>query len=635
MPSRFLVATAAALAVLPVASTADAAGRPWRLIRGSHITVVGQQSPGTLRQIAVGLEQFRAAVGTAISGAGQPPPMPTIVYAFDDRAALEPYLPLYHGRPSALAGYCHCGSATNVNTIAVSLASYSDSASIVYHEYTHVLVRNAAGGLPVWLNEGLAEFYSSFALVDHGRRAEVGRPLEHHLLLLRQRFIPVAQLLAVNAASDLYNEATRRSVFYAEAWALTHYLLVERAGGVGAVNAYIEAIAGGAAPDRAFVDAFGVPPQQMDAVLQQYVRRPVLRAAAIPLAARVEVDEPDRARTLPAAEAEARLGGIQLGVQRLAEAAPRIEAAAAAAPGIAEAQLALGLLRVQQDRMDDAWAPLERAAALAPDDFTTQYTFALMRLRHDMNAPERHRPSIEQARAALGRAAAVNPESADALAWQAFADLLVDDHLDEAEAAIRRAVRMSPGRLDFRVREAEVLLRRRQDDGARSILERVAAAAAIDPDAARQAAALLASLQERDRRAVEGLRAQTASAAPPEEAGDDAPSLANEPAPRHIVLRAVRAGEERAYGELTAIQCNASGVRFVVRVGSRTIAATAPGLDAVQTISYSAGTPLELACGPRVPADIVFLTWRPGGAPPAESIGRAIALEFVPRDYVP
>ncbi len=624
---------------------ADAAPRPWTLVRTKHVTVVGQQPARVLRNIAVQVEQFRAALGSLIRGGGPPPAMPTIVYAFDDRAALEPYLPLYDGKPSAVAGYCHCGSPTSPNIIAASLASFADSSAVVFHEYTHVLVGNAAAAVPVWLNEGLAEFYSSFAITGTGRTIEIGRPLEHHLQLLRRRgTLPIRELLAVDASSPLYNERSRRSLFYAEAWALTHYLLIGRPDGPAAVNRYLTAVGAGEAPLAAFAAAFGESPEHMDVVFGRYVRRPVLRTSVLPLGAGLDAEEPEDTRVLPAVEAEARLAGLQLGVQRTAEAAPRIEAAASAGPAVPEAQLALGLLRIQQQRMADAWAPLERAAALAPDDFTTQLTYALMLLRHDVDDRERARPSIERARAALIRALAVNPQSADALAWQAFADLLLDSHIDEAHEAIARAVALAPGRLEFRIREAEVLLREQRDEQARSILASVAGSR-TDAEAAREAESLLSAIRERDRRLAARAAALAAADSHPAPGGDPASSGASGDADaaaaspgRRIVLRTVRPGEERAYGDLVSIDCSEAGVRFEVRVGSRTIAAAARRITDVTMKSYLGDPAVAVSCGTRIPPDVVFLTWRmPSPTRPAQPgiVGEAVALEFVPRDYIP
>ena len=215
-------ATITIAAVLAIAAIGHGADRPWTLLRSEHLTVIGQESPKTLQRIAVELERFRAVVGGLIQNAQRPLPLPTHVYVFDSRKQLQPFQPVRGGRVASLAGYFHHD--TEVNAIALALENYDESAPVVFHEYTHLLVANAARSVPVWLNEGLAEYDSTYALEADGTRAHIGRPIAHHVALLRERFIPLSQLIAVDTESVLYNEGERRSIFYAEAWALTHFL---------------------------------------------------------------------------------------------------------------------------------------------------------------------------------------------------------------------------------------------------------------------------------------------------------------------------------------------------------------------------------------------------------------------------
>src|SRR5207244_12348069 len=122
-----------------------------------------------------------------------------------------------------------------------SLHRGDETSSVVFTEYAHLLMRNSGRGIPLWLNEGLAEYFSTFLLESNGREAIVGRPMAVHLALLNQRLMPVSELLAVGPASPMYNEGDRRSIFYAEAWALTHYLLIARPDGQDVVNRYLAA----------------------------------------------------------------------------------------------------------------------------------------------------------------------------------------------------------------------------------------------------------------------------------------------------------------------------------------------------------------------------------------------------------
>jgi tetratricopeptide (TPR) repeat protein len=579
-----VLAGAALLACLAV--PVRAGDRPWNRVRGHDITVVGQQSPKTLRGIAIEIEQFRLTLGAAIRAA-QVPAMPTILYAFEDRKAMEPFVPLYHGKPAMLAGYCLCGGTADANLIVASLASYADSSAIIFHEYTHLLIRDAVHTVPVWLNEGIAEYYSTFRLSDAGRRAEIGRPIEQHVQLLRHAMIPLPELLAVDQSSPLYNEGDRRSIFYAESWALTHYLLTERPNGAAAVNKYVTDVAGGTPADAAFLDAFGETPDAMNSQLSQYVRRPAFKSTWYVLDQRIEVDEPESAQTLSPAEADAQLGRIQVRVNRAAEAAPRIEAAARAASDSAETQLALALLRLNEQRPSDARAPLEKAVALAPNDFVTQYLYGLLLLRDTIDAPRGTGDKLELAHAALTRAVAANPQSADALAWQAYADFAAGTRLDEAREETRRAIALAPGEQSYR----------RQ-------LAAIEAASAEAASAERRAAAVR----------------------PPHPEAEPAPERRRAPPSLEVDLRPVQTGEERVLGDLLSIECGDEGIRFSVRVGSRVVVATAERMLDVELTSFVGTRNLTIGCGARTPPDRVYLT---------SKAGQAIAVEFLPRDYVP
>jgi tetratricopeptide (TPR) repeat protein len=443
---------------LAVAAIGDAAGRPWTLIRSEHLTVIGQPSAKTLRRIALDLEQFRIVVGGLIQNAHRPLPLPTHVYVFDSRRELQPFLPVRNGRVAALGGYFHHDG--DVNDIALALEGYDESATVVFHEYTHLLLRNAAKSIPVWLNEGLAEYYSTYGLDSGGTRAHIGRPLAHHVELLRQRFMPLSQLIAVDTTSALYNEGARRSIFYAEAWALTHYLMIEMPKGPAAINAYAAGIARGEQPDEAFRAAFGTGPADFELELRRYVQRSAFRSTVFVFPQRVTVDAPDPGRRVSEGDAGAWLGDLQRRVGRREEAAPRIEAAVAAAPSAFMPQLALGLLRLEEDRADEAWPAFERAVAAAPGDFFAQYAFGVSRLRHQAAAADQsgRTAAIDRARAALGNAAAINPSSSDAFAWLAYAEMLSDNRLGEARAAIVRAIDLAPGRVDYRLRYADICI---------------------------------------------------------------------------------------------------------------------------------------------------------------------------------
>jgi tetratricopeptide (TPR) repeat protein len=646
LPDRRVHQHTAALAIAAagvLAVTGRAADRPWTLLRGEHATIIGQQSATTLREVALKIEQFRAVVGGLIPNAQRPLPLPTVVYVFDTVKELRPFLPLSNGKPASLGGFFHHDG--EVNYIALELEGFEENARIVFHEYTHLLLRNATQSIPVWLNEGLAEYYSTYALADDGKRADIGRPIPRHVALLRQRFIPITQLIGVERSSELFNEGNRQSIFYAEAWALTHYLMIESPTGPASINAYVAAMAGGESADQAFTDAFGMAPAAFEKVLRSYVQQPTLRSLTYVFAQRVEVAPTGKEELVPVAESEAWLGDLQRRVQRVDEAATRIEASMKAAPAAAMPNLALALLRISQQRRDEAWPAFDRAAMLAPDDFLVQYTFGLnlLRERYASGSPAES-AGLDRARDVLTRAAAINPASSEALFWLAYANMMSEGRVPDARTAITRAVALAPGRLDYRLRSADISVLEDKLDEAGALLRQLARA--TDPavaDGARMRLERLAEHQSRVEARTAAMKAAAAAALADAATRTTTPPPNDRDQPREtedrvFKLREVQRNEQRAYGDLTQLECIDGRVRFHLQVGSKDIVAGAARMDVVQLTNFGASKDFTVACGKREPPDAVYLTWRL--ATPREEngstiVGDAIAVEFVPRGYTP
>src|SRR5262249_44370217 len=165
--------------------------------------------------------------------------------------------------------------------------------------------------------------------------------------------------------------------------------------------------------------------------------------------------DPGPARALTANEVDAWVGDAQRRVDRSSEGRPRIERAVAADPGSATTQMALGLLRLSQENAAAALDAFGRAAALAPDDFLVQFVCGVSRLRADPRGSDEHRT---QALAALTRATALNGTSSDAYAMLAYVQMLSESTLPEARTSIERAVALAPGRLDYRLRYADIIM---------------------------------------------------------------------------------------------------------------------------------------------------------------------------------
>src|ERR1043165_6783095 len=145
----------------------------WRSVRTNNLFVIGNADAEKLRQVAVWLEFFHSAFARLVSRNVLDSSVPTTVIVFRDDASFTPFKPIYQGRPIDLAGFFQPGD--DVNYIALSLdPDNRDPFSTAFHEYVHLHLRDNVPGVPLWLNEGLAELYGSLQFT--GNDALLGAP---------------------------------------------------------------------------------------------------------------------------------------------------------------------------------------------------------------------------------------------------------------------------------------------------------------------------------------------------------------------------------------------------------------------------------------------------------------------------
>src|SRR5215475_6695097 len=196
----------------------------WFEARTAHFNIYSCGPTQEVARLGGRLEQFRDAY-SLLAGAEAVASPPIVVIAFPTHQDLEPFLPLYQGKPANLAALFHRGS--DENLIALCLSGHgAESLDSVFHEYTHLLLRHNDLFWPLWLTEGMADVYSTFETAG-GHNVRIGKPPEHYVNLLgKQPLMPLHDLVAVTHSSPEYNERERQGMFYAESWLLTHYLML-------------------------------------------------------------------------------------------------------------------------------------------------------------------------------------------------------------------------------------------------------------------------------------------------------------------------------------------------------------------------------------------------------------------------
>src|SRR5262245_38012864 len=208
---------AAAVAALLLAIFPRPASAEWRSLRSEHFQIIGDVSVGQLRDVALQFEQFRDVVTQLIPSALRHGGAPVVVIVFPDNKAHGPFMPRVNGRTLPVAGMFVGGQ--DVNYITLSLEAGHESFAVVFHEYSHLLLRGVFANAPLWFNEGLAEYYSTFEVVNGGRTARIGKPIARHVQLLRERRMPLSQLFSIGHNSKEYTtDGLPRSILYAQSW---------------------------------------------------------------------------------------------------------------------------------------------------------------------------------------------------------------------------------------------------------------------------------------------------------------------------------------------------------------------------------------------------------------------------------
>lgn len=224
MSKRFLVLLPLALASLGWAREHTA---NWVEVRSPRFTIVTNSSEKQGRRIAVQFERMRAIFQEAYPQLEDDPDAPVVVLAIKSKGEFRALEPSAYASKKALPLHGMFVGGADKNYILMRLDSEAGNPyPVVYHEYTHLFLREADERMPLWLNEGLAEFYQRTEIYD--QEVLLGEPNQQHLMFLRQeRLLPLATLFTVDEKSPYYLEEKKGAVFYAECWALTHYLTLK------------------------------------------------------------------------------------------------------------------------------------------------------------------------------------------------------------------------------------------------------------------------------------------------------------------------------------------------------------------------------------------------------------------------
>ncbi|MGH9486630.1 MAG: DUF1570 domain-containing protein [Terriglobales bacterium] len=275
------------LALLTAAAAAKP--RPWRLVRSRHFAVYTDGSASEARHVAGQMERLRQVFHEAFPSlrlAGAQPLEIIAVRNWSEFRAVEPAR--FAQSSEKIAGVFERGQFRDFILLRLDAMDGPESLAPIYHEYTHYVFDRFRFPLPVWLNEGLAEFFQTTQIYNSS--AAVGRVDPNHLQLLRhERLIPLTQLFAVGFDSPDYHDQDQASIFYAESWALVHQLMLrDYTQHTHLLRGYLQRLSQGGDADTIAAASFGNL-DHLQKALQTYVRQ--LNYRYVQLQLRVKISQ--------------------------------------------------------------------------------------------------------------------------------------------------------------------------------------------------------------------------------------------------------------------------------------------------------------------------------------------------------
>lgn len=462
----------------PTAASASTGGSGWTQVRTPHFVVSSDAGEVAARSVAVDFEQIRELFHATFPDLRVDTPQRIQIIVARDEATMRIISPDEWGGPEHVhpSGVFHSDGEKDYVVLRLD-AEGTTAFHTSYHEYTHSLMHLNFSKVPLWVREGVAEFFGNSVLSQ--ARVTTGAADRAHLFVLtKNEWLPVETLFQVSETSPLYNEKNPASMFYAESWAIVHYLLLDpEARREDLFKKYLAAWDSGedevAAGQKALGDLGA-----FESAVKKYVRQTNWRTA-LELPGLEELDEVSwEVRPLAPAEVLALRGDYFTHRRMMDEARPLLEEAAKSGSEMVATHEALGYFYFRNSDFADAQEQMEGAIALGAADFVPYFVLGSLELR-DVAGPGDY---IRDARKNLERAAQLNPNFAPTFEALTQAYSRSADTQEKALAAAETAVKLDAESRNYRTNLAYTLLNNGKTEQARAVAERLEATAASDED---------------------------------------------------------------------------------------------------------------------------------------------------------
>jgi tetratricopeptide (TPR) repeat protein len=544
-----------------------AAEEKWIEVRSTHFTV---QTPGSEkdgRKIADQFEQIRALFHSAFPALRTDPAQPIVVIAVKNESGMKLYLPeMWETKGHTHAVGLYQQGFDKHYVILQMDAEGNNPYHALYHEYTHALIHLNFSNIPLWLDEGVAEYLGNASIAD--KESRIGLIDPGNLYVFQQnKILPIETLLAVDHSSPYYNESNRTSIFYAESWALVHYLMLSpEARQKQMLTRFMTAWSTTRDPLQAAQQTFG-DLKKFQGVLEAYIRVGNFYNGVVKNSTE-GLDKQYTTRSVPPAEVLAVRGDFFSHHNRLEAAKPLLDEAGKQAPEQPFPRAALAFYYYRAHEMQDVQREAREAIRLGDKGFITPYLEALsiQSAGQVLSGDTSKGDSLHQVIDLLSASLKLNPNFAPTCFALANAYAVFPDKQNAAIGAAVQAVKMDPLDLQYSVQLVHLLLNNNRYQDAKYISDQISASAYTphERDTASKLAEFVAS-----RKGAGGGTPAVASAVPgtviyrkdPETgsssgAKGSANHLSGAPAARQATGAASGRGTVVVEGELADVDCS-------------------------------------------------------------------------------
>lgn len=241
----------------------------WIRVDTDHFTLFSSVGVRDTKRLSNQIGKLKQALDGSSVGMKTHSPLPTYIYVFRNKSAFREYTIGVNQKPENIAGF-FAGS-DDGNYVAINVSATARPEGVVFHEYVHYWLDNNVPAAPLWVGEGLAEYYSTFTTRE--KRADIGRLVPAHAEWLRgHALIPMVDLLTADASSPYYHEEDRVGLFYAQSWVAVHFLMSDEENR-GKLGSYFQRINARQGSVEAFQETWGFSPEQFQEKLEAYVAK--------------------------------------------------------------------------------------------------------------------------------------------------------------------------------------------------------------------------------------------------------------------------------------------------------------------------------------------------------------------------